>query len=285
MLDLFIINSIDMKRKSLYLSIFITIIALFFIHGCQKESSNKEALPDNTETIEKNAVLALNTVDELNLFAASGFNVNTLKALDLTLGSCPLISINLTQQPFTIALDWGSGCKNSDGITRSGKILMTLTGMMNVAGSQATFKFVDYVSDGKKISGVHRFTYKGLNELNNWPRYAVLSEIKIEYPDLSVITFRAETFHLQSAGTTTATPLDDTWRTEGSATGVGKDKMTWSAKTTKALVKKGDCNYISSGTLAITPLTGAVRTLDFGAESCDNKATLTVEDKTTTITL
>ncbi|HWS01531.1 MAG TPA: hypothetical protein VN249_13000 [Prolixibacteraceae bacterium] len=272
-----------MKRKLQYLSTFLAMIALVFLYGCQKENTTKEGVPDLS--VEKNAVTALNTIDELNLFASSGFNVNTLKALDLTLGNCPVISINLTQQPFTIALDWGSGCKNTDGITRSGKIIITLNGMMNVAGSEATFKFVDFVSDGRKISGVHKFTFKGLNAVNNWPRYAALSEIKIVYPDQSYITYRAETFHLQSAGTTTATPLDDTWRTEGSATGVGKDKIAWNATTTKVLIKKGDCNYISSGTIAITPVPGTMRTLDFGNETCDDKATLTLDGKTTTITL
>ena len=271
----------------MYLSAFITVITLLFVYACQKE--NNTATTDNTpfneNSVEKNAVVATATFDGLSDLAQAGFDSNTLKSLDLNLGSCPAIGLNFTQTPFTITLDWGTGCKNSDGITRSGKVTMTLSGMMNVVGSEATFKFVDFVSDGKKLSGVHRIKYLGPNSGNNWPKYSVFTEGKIEFADKSVITYRSEYVRLQSEGKGTASLLDDTWRMEGTSSGVNKDGTKWTAKTTKVLIKKGDCKWYNSGTLVITPEKGDVKTIDFGDGACNNRATLKVGDKTTEITL
>ena len=258
------------------------------MYACQKESGTTVAdnSPFNESSVEKNAVVAAATFDELNDFAQSGFDSNNLKALNLTFGSCPAINVNFTTLPFSVTLDWGTGCKNSDGVTRSGKINLSLSGMMNEKNSVATMKIENYVVDGKKITGVTKITYLGPNTGNNWPRYGVLSEGKIEFADKSSVTYRSESVRLQAEGAGTATIADDVWRTEiSSARGVNRDGTAWTAKTTKVMIKKGDCKWYNSGTMVITPEKGDVKTIDFGDGACDNKATLKIGDKVTEITL
>lgn len=86
-------------------------------------------------------------------------------------------------------------------------------------------------------------------------------------------------------GKDTSSLLNDSWRMEGASSDVNKDGTKRSAKTTKALVKKGDCKWFNSGTFVITPTKGDVKTIDFGDGACDNKATLKIGNKTTEITL
>jgi hypothetical protein len=276
-----------MRSKLLYLSTFITIITLLFVYACQKDNN---ATADNTpfseNSVEKSAVVATASFDELNDFAQSGFDATTLKAGNLTLGSCPTVSVNFMTPPFSITLDWGTGCKNNDGITRSGTINLSLSGLMNQLNNVATMKIENYIVDGKKISGVTKITYLGPNAGNNWPRYSVLTEGKIENADKTVLTFRAESVRLQQEGSGTPTIADDVWRTEiHSATGKINGETVWTAKTTKVMIKKGDCKWFNSGTFVITPTKGDVKTIDFGDGACDNKATMKVGDKTTEITL
>ena len=275
-----------MKRKLLYLSYFISVISLMFVFSCQKEKSSTviDNTPFSASSVEKNAVVATATFDELNDFAQSGFDATGLKGGSF--GSCPAVSVNFMTTPFSISLDWGTGCLYSDGITRSGTIVMTLSGLMSEKNSVATMKIENYIADGKKISGTTKITYLGLNTGNNWPRYSIVSEGKIEFPDKGVVTFKSESVRLQAEGTKTTSITDDVWRTEiQSASGVNKDGTKWTGKTTKVMIKKGDCKWYNSGTFVITPENGDVKTIDFGDGTCDNKATLKIGDKTTDIIL
>jgi hypothetical protein len=277
-----------MKRTLLHLSSFLIVIIFLFICACQKDNSTAttDKTPFNANSVEKNAVVATAAFDELNDFAQSGFDATNLKGAILSFGSCPSVSVNFMTSPFSITLDWGTGCLGSDGITRSGLIRISLTGLMNEKNSVATLKIENYTVDGKKISGTTKITYQGLNPGNNWPRYSVVSEGKIEFTDKSVITYRSESVRLQAEGAGTPAIADDVWRTEiHSANGVNKDGKKWTAKTTKVMIKKGDCKWYNSGTLEITPETGDVKTIDFGDGKCDNKATLKIGDITIDITL
>jgi hypothetical protein len=275
-----------MKKNLLIISGMFSLIALILAWGCKKDGNTVDSTPLNVNSVEKSSLDAMNIFEELNVLAETGLGSTNLKSGDLNIGNCPGISFNIIQAPLTVTLDWGTGCTGTDNVKRSGKIVITLTGMMNVVNSVATFKFVDFVTDGKKISGVHKITYMGPNPTNNWPRYLTLTEAKITYPDNTFETYRAEIWRLQSAGRETASVLDDTWRMEGSSSGVAKDGSKWTARSVSVLVKKGDCKWISSGKWVITPEKGAISTIDFGKdETCDDKATLTVGDKTTTITL
>jgi hypothetical protein len=271
----------------MYFSTLFMIAVLLIINSCQKENSTvvDENSPFNANSVEKNAIIATTTFDELNNFAQSGFDSKSLKGSDPTFGSCPAISINFTTPPLSIILDWGAGCKNSDGITRSGKIIISLNGMMSEKNNVATMKIENYIVDDKKISGVTRITYMGPNAGNSWPKYSVLVEGKIEFTDKSFITYRSEYVRLLAEGAGTPSILDDTWRMEGTSSGVNKDGTKWTAKTSKVIIKKGDCKWFNSGTLVITPDKGDIKTIDFGDGTCDNKATLKVGDKITDITL
>jgi hypothetical protein len=276
-----------MRRNLLMIFGTFSLLIILIIWSCKKESNNSAAIDSalyGTNSVERSSVEALNTFEDLNGLADVGMGSTNLKSLDLDLGNCPGISLNLVKQPFSIMLDWGSGC-SSNNVKRSGRITITLSGAMNSENNVATFTFADFVTDGKKISGVHRITYKGLNS-TNWPQYLIFTEAKISYSDNTFETYRAEIWRRQAAGKETLSVLDDVWRMEGTSSGIAKDGSKWTAKSASALVKKGACKWISSGKWVITPEKGDVSTIDFGNDgTCDDKATIKVGDKITEIKL
>jgi hypothetical protein len=277
-----------MKRKLLYLSSFIAIVALIFVYSCQKDSAPAvtDNAPFSANSVEKNAVVATTTFEAISDFAQAGFISTNLKAGNISIGSCPTISVNYITPPYSITLDWGTECTGSDGIKRTGKIDVSLNGLMTTKENVATFKIEDYVVDGKKVSGTTKITSAGPNPVNGWPRYDFLSEGKIVNAENKFITFRYDGVRLLAEGASTAALNDDVWRTEiHSANGVNTDGTTWTAKSTKVMIKKGDCKWYNSGTYEITPSKGDKITIDFGEGTCDNKATLTVGNKVTAITL
>lgn len=266
--------------------ILIILIALI-IGGCQKESTTSTAIvPGDSNTSEGSIVIGDKTFEGLNGIIDGFMATSGLKSA--AIGSCPSITATLSNSfPIAITIDWGAtGCTGAeDGIARSGKVIASLSGLMNVTNSVATFTFADFVNNGNKITGVHRITYKGLNPVNNWPRYAVFTEAKIEFPDKKFISYRAEYIRLQSEGSATLAVADDVWRIEGSSSGTTRGGTSWTASYPSAVVKKSSCQWFSSGSVLVTPLGEVPRTINFGDGTCDNKATLTIGDKITIINL
>ncbi len=271
-----------MKLTCLYSVLIVLILA-----GCQKDTTTTTTpLPGDKNTSEGSIVIGDKTFDGLNGLVFGQISTSGLKSG--VLGTCPSVTATLNASfPVAITFDWGTGCTSADdGITRSGKITASVSGMMNMASSVITFTFTDFVSEGNKISGVHKITYMGLNTGNNWPRYAVFTEAKIEFPDKKFITYRAEYVRLQSEGS--ATPLiiaDDVWRIEGNSSGITREGVAWTASYPSAVVKKASCKWFSSGSVLVTPQGELPRTINFGDGTCDNKATLTIGDKTIDILL
>jgi hypothetical protein len=281
-----------MNRKLVFFSVLTIAVLLVFAYACKKDSSSSTpAVVDNTlvsaVSVEKNAVIAVSTFESINNFAQAGFISSSNKAASLPFGSCPTLIVNFTTPPYSITLDWGTECTGIDGVKRTGKIDVSLNGMMTIANNVATMKIENYVSDNKKITGTVKITSAGPNPGNGWPRYDFTSEGKIEFADKSIISFKYDGVTLQQEGTTTPTVLaDDVWRTEvHSASGINQDGTTWTAKSVGAMIKKGDCKWYNSGIYEITPSKGDKITIDFGNGTCDNKAKMTKGSVTTEITL
>lgn len=271
-----------------YLEKLIFVCCVFAILGaCQKDSAPNYVAPaaGSANSSESTIIMANATFEGLNGYMDGYLSLSGLKAISI--GTCPTITATLsTSFPINISLDWGTGCSSAlDTTIRSGKLYISLSGKMNVPNSIATFTFSNFVSNGNVITGTHRITYIGLNAGNSWPRYQIFTEAKIEFPDKKSMTYRTEYVRLQSEGSATATLDDDVYRIEGSSSGTTREGATWAANFPSALVKKNSCKWFSSGSVLITPQGELARTINFGDGTCDNKATMTIGDKTSTITL
>lgn len=259
-------------------------LVILMVAGCQKDTTDTTLQPNDKNSSEKSVIIGDQVFDGINGISFNYFNSVGLKSAPLT---CPSITATLNASfPLVINLDWGTGCAGAeDGMMRSGKIAVSLSGKLNEVNSVATFTFNDFISEGNKITGVHKITYLGLNTGNSWPRYSVFTEARIEFPDKKFITYHAQYIRLQSEGQLTPSWTDDVWRIEGTSSGTTREGVAWTATYPSAVTKKMSCKWFSSGSVLITPTGGVPRTIDFGDGACDNIATLKIGDVTTDIEL
>lgn len=184
--------------------------------------------------------------------------------------------------PKTVTLDFGTGCTDAAGPTRKGKINIVVDKVFFMQGATAIVTFDNYYVNGIKVEGTQTLTNQsGANGIAY--TYTVAGG-KLTYPDGKVYLYDGTRKLEQKEGADTRFDIeDDTYQLTGNAT--LKDSLnTATAKIDSPLVKNILCGYISKGQLTVT-VNGHAAKVHYGMGDCDNKALLTVGDKTKEITL
>jgi hypothetical protein len=181
--------------------------------------------------------------------------------------------------PKVITIDFGDGCENGNGMVKSGKIIITITGPKKEVGSQMTQTFEDFYINDYLIEGTRTRTI-----VSETVRTAILEGGQITTPEGEVITRTATRTFEQIAGADTDERADDVFQITGSASGVTASGVNYSKEITTPLIKSKTCPWITSGVIETTA-NGVSRTLDFGDGECDKVATLTTEEGTEEITM
>jgi hypothetical protein len=201
------------------------------------------------------------------------------------LSNCAMISVNTNTSPQVLTIDFGTSCTGNDGKVRSGRIVVT-SDAFNASPSTRNKGFENYVVDGKKISGSVVKTI--LKDQDNNTRPATIQE------DITIGLSNGEGTAHRVAGITRQYFLnslgvqDDnqvkTWGTVEFTRQNGV-KVTKTVAAANPLLYNASCHHIVSGYVAITTSTGHNWTIDFGTGECDNKALLTIGNKTKEITI
>ncbi|QEH40498.1 hypothetical protein [Chitinophaga sp. XS-30] len=196
---------------------------------------------------------------------------------------CPSMEISylpadLETWPKTIRIDFLTGCTDQFNRTRKGAILVSLNKPIFLQGAEAIITFEDYYVNDIKVEGTQ--TVQSL-----FPGYAYnVSAGKLTFPGGKVMEYSgSRTITLKEGAETPLVLMDDVYELSGNAT-VKDSLVTAQVVTTEKLIRKLNCAYIDKGILTITA-NGQVATLDYGNGECDNKAMLTLKDKSKEITL
>lgn len=196
---------------------------------------------------------------------------------------CPGVVISmdptdLTTWPKTVLIDFLDGCTDQFGRTRKGAITITLDKPIFQQGAKATITFNNYYVNGIKVEGTQM-----LENLSTGYFYNVTGG-KLTYPDNQVIEYSGSRTVLLKEGAETPLVLDnDVYEISGNAT-LKDSLITAQVSITEKLQRKLNCAYIDKGILTITA-NGHTATLDYGNGDCDDKALLTLNDKTKEVTL
>ncbi len=86
----------------------------------------------------------------------SGLRVDTIRCFTLT--KTNLSSTAQDPFPLKIVIDFGGGCTDHNGHSRSGKIITIYTGRLIVPGKSATTTFDNYKIDNISVSGTYQIT-------------------------------------------------------------------------------------------------------------------------------
>jgi hypothetical protein len=185
--------------------------------------------------------------------------------------------------PKTVTLNFGDGCLGRDGKLRKGKIITVYTGSMRVSGSKATTTFERYKVDSMLVEGTHIVANNSLS--NNKIFTTTVLNGKLSWDSGRWVKWSTTRTVAQLEGNTTPNfPGDDLFAITGTGRGENSNSKTWAHEIVEPLIKKFSCRWISKGIVHIR-INDKTGVLNFGDGQCDNKATITVNGNTRTITL
>jgi len=268
--------------KQLKITIAVCLMFIGF-NSCQKEETT--ATGDEI-TLSQQETQAEETLADVDLLVDEAVDSNFSLLKSASIGSaayltdCPVITVNKTATPQVMTIDFGTACTGKDGKVRSGKIIVTSTSF-NTFPSVRDKSFDNYVVDGKKIEG--SVTKTITKDQENNIRTAVIQEnITVTFPNNEGTAKRFANLTRQYQRNKLANPADNQIVSWGTVdfTRISGVKVTKTITSTDPLVFKVACHHIVSGTVSVTTSDNRSWTINFGDGSCDNKATLTVGDKT-----
>lgn len=258
----------------------ITGYALMLLSSCKKELSpleqNSVNLADDDAVSEAVFEDIFNSVDNASIALDDAMKTGDSKSSTLIIeDSCPAVTIEHPSTgiwPKVITIDYGTGCTGFYNSSRSGKIIIEVTGPRKEEGSKRTVTFDDYYFNGIKVEGVKVFENLGLNENQNFVISVLLTDGKLILPDGKTLEREVEHEREWVAGFSTLSIWDDECLVTGSVNGKNSEGISYSTTITSALHWKRVCAFIVSGVLQIEREGAEPFELNYGDGECDNKA-------------
>jgi hypothetical protein len=258
-------------------------IILTTVTACKKDDDNTPNDPNvelatqalrSQQLVTSSFGIALRGADE-----ADGFVAQTA---DDRCGSITVTPADPNVFPKVISVDFGSGCTDTDGKFKSGKVTFTI-GKIWEPGSEIVLQYDNYQEDGAQLSGT--FTFKN-ESTQNAGIYTILAEnIQAADGNGNTLAYDAQQTFAQTAGHPTWWDwTDDVYGITGTINSVltNGETVDWTIQT--PLVKANNCYWVSAGT-GLLNINGLDFAVDYGDGNCDNKANVTVNGQTYQITL
>ncbi len=279
-----------MKTKILFLIVALVIVTL---SSCKKESVLDQASIDlAADDAVSNAIFndIFNTIDYADIILDAYQKGESSKSeYDIVLSdSCPSVIITHPDDnlwPKTITIDYGAGCTGFYENTRSGKIIITITGPRMLTGSQRNVTFEEYYINDIKVEGTYSLENIGFNDSQNLVIAATLTGGKLILPNDQTIERSFEHEKEWITGLYTRNIWDDECLVTGTATGVNINGVSYTRTITSALHWKRVCRFMVSGVVKIERTGMEPFEIDFGTGECDAVATVTMGDESKEITL
>ncbi len=188
---------------------------------------------------------------------------------------------DLFTYPKTIAYDFGTGCQDADGKTKSGKFTLKV-GQLLAIGATIEAIYDNYTEDGNKLNGKFTITNNGILGAVNMT--FVAENITMTDKDGKTVAYNVRQTIKQVAGLANLDMMDDVYEVSNTIAGTLPDGTRISWQNTTPLKKANTCYWIQKG-LALLKANDIPMVVDFGNDVCDNKATVTIGIKTYDITL
>jgi hypothetical protein len=306
------------KRMRKYIVLGLMIVAILCLPFCQKtdSSSSSSVQSGSLETNLKAAVSSILTTDanvssdeDLQSIYVENFDELTSSSdssssdttshghhkhrhhslygpaiFDVpTVSSCATVTVSSSTYPKTITLDYGTGCTNSRGQFKQGKIVIEMSDSLVVAGAVKTITYVDFYVDSVKIDLTAVIKNLGTNSDGNWVLTSSYSQTTTTL-DSDVITEANADTIVWTSGYETTDKSDDIYYRSGYGSTVVNDTLSYSRNITTPLLIDKSCDYIKSGVVVLTVDSDTI-IIDYGDGTCDDTATVTTNGTTEEIDL
>jgi hypothetical protein len=197
--------------------------------------------------------------------------------------SCAVVTEDSETFPKTITVDYGDGCVDIHGRTKSGKILIHLTDELIIIGAVRTVTYENYFINSVQIEGSRTATNLGPNS-SDQPTFNRIVDVAITYNGSTFQRDFVETITWIS-GFETDECGDNVLSIVGTGSVTRPNGIIVPRTTTTPLTLDYTCGYIISGVIQVVAPLGTF-TIDYGNGECDDEAVLTRPNgETQTITL
>jgi hypothetical protein len=259
-----------MKLKTMAITAlsFLSISAFIFT-SCQRERDTDITEGEETAMMDNNNNDVVAILDQASTGQLSQFKKER---------GCATITIDSISTPRKITVDFGAtNCLCLDGKNRRGQIICTYTGKYKDANSVHSITYNNYFINDNQLKGYKTVTNNGLNAANN-PNYTIdTKDTVIKANNAGTVTWQSVRNREYVAGYNTPIWSDDMFKVSGSGSGTRANGNAWAMTITTPLMIDHNCKYkIISGEVQIQPQGKALRVLNYGAGTCDNTATLTI---------
>ncbi len=271
-----------MKKQIFAPLLLLAAIILTTLNACKK---------DNTGTTDPAVETSVQALRSQQLITSS-FGIalhGAEKASGLVSNSteerCSAVTIfpaDATTFPKTITVDFGTGCTDSDGKFKTGKVVVTVDKLWE-ANTEVSILYDNYTEDGAQLSG--RFTLKNQSNANAGVYTVTAENIKAADTQGFKLDYNAIQTFTQIGGHPTWWDWnDDVYEITGSIQSVLTNGETVDWTIQNPLTKANNCLWVSEG-IGLLNINGLEVGVDYGAGTCDNKGTLTINGQTYNVTL
>lgn len=259
-----------------YMKIFAVCSLALTVISCQQDETTEEnneiqAMEDvvssemDAHEVESDETIALHEACDYEPFKRD-------------LPSCATVDISGDEFPKTITIDFGSGCEDNNGRTKTGKVIIVQSAQMIEEGATRTITFEDFAVNNTLIAGTRTVTNTGANAAGN-----IVFSVEGDFTGTRNGRSRTRKVSKERewiAGAETCDRSDDEFLITGSATITCRNKTITRNITEAIHVAPGSCKYPLSGKVHVDRgrKTGEV---DFGDGTCDNIAIVTKADGST----
>ena len=262
----------------------LIFFSLIIFSGCKKQrekniqpSKDFALISNNIQSIIPLVSSLTLTGDQVRSAIATGIDsVNTCASFTLVSGDTLNVS---NASPLIFDIDFSSGCLDNDGWDKSGVIRCTLYGFMKNTGANCSCSFVDFEIDDNTLSGGIVITNTAALSL-----LITTSNVKLKVGK-KYIYIDTDMRSIQLTGYLTPhNLLDNSYLT--SLTAALTDRYNSEFEVfAEELYKHYSCKWIARGFAELNDKNNVAQVIDFGDNSCDNQATISIEEKVYTIEL
>jgi hypothetical protein len=262
--------------------IMVAALAILSFSSCTKDSVIDQSgvdLADDDAVSDAVFEDVFNTVDNADIILDNLAKGDATKSDVVVSDTCPAITItHLTDGlwPKTITIDYGTGCTGWFENTRSGKIIIEITGPRWEKDSKKSVSFDNYFFNDIQVEGTKEVVNMGYNT-NQYMEFSVkLSNGKLTFPDGSTIERSFEHMKEWIVGQETRYIWDDEFLITGSSTGKNISGYAYTNNIMTALHWKRACRFIVSGIVVISKEGSEGIEINYGEGNCDETATVTI---------
>jgi hypothetical protein len=275
-----------MKKISLKTLSLVAVLSTMLLSSCQKEKVTPVKTTPETSLKAEASVKRIFVRREMVMAALNGSVAFKNESANNILG-CADVNTDSSHMPHATVINYGTaGCLGSDGVTRTGKVLITFDGDYHDAGTIIVTTYNNYYEDSTQITGSDTMQNIGRNG-NDHIVYSC-SSYEEAYPNTGGLEKNVATGSSEwLAGDATETTDDDQYAYTFTLnkTLVNGDLEIWTSTSANPFIADFSCAKIFVKGRLLCHRPASFDTLwDFGNGTCDNVLTRTENGVTTTET-